>query len=174
MIQTVRNFIFVMLVPLAVAGCAGIGGPPLQPGTPESGVVERLGTPSHVLQNPDGSARILEYMNGPFGQTTYFARIGVDGRLISYEQVLTTAKFAEITVGVSTKADVTRTIGTPSETSYLALPKLEVWTYPYKESPVSDSMMYVHFDSAGIVRKMLNGPDLRRDGNRRGMFGSRH
>lgn len=161
------------MIASAVAGCAGISAAAPQPGMPESGVVTRLGTPSHVLQNPDGSDRILEYMHGPFGQTTYFARIGADGRLTSYEQVLTTKKFAQITIGVSTKADVTRTIGTPSETAYLALPKLEVWTYPYRENPVSDSMMYVHFDHAGIVRKMLNGPDLRRDGNRRGLFGSR-
>ena len=149
-----------------------MGTPPPPAGAPEADVIARFGRPTHVFVNPNDSGRILEYMNGPFGQTTYFARIAPDGRLLSYEQVLTTQKFAEIRIGTSTKFDVVRIIGTPSETSYLALPKLEVWSYPYKENPVSDSMMHVHFDNAGVVQKLLNGPDLRRDPERRGGFGN--
>ena len=134
-------------------------------------MIARLGRPTHVFVNPHDGGRILEYMHGPFGQTTYFARIDADGRLRSYEQVLTTQKFAQIKVGTATKFDVAHLIGTPSETSYLALPRLEVWSYPYKENPVSDSMMHVHFDSSGVVQKLLNGPDLRRDPERHGMSG---
>jgi len=59
----------------------------------------------------------------------------------------------------STKADVLRTVGTPSETSWLSLPQLEVWSYRYKENGVWNSMMHIHFDRAGIVRKMENGRD---------------
>ncbi len=160
-----------MLAGLLLAGCASLGAPRPAAGTPEAEVVTRLGRPTHVFVNPQDSGRILEYMNGPFGQTTYFARIDADGRLVNYEQVLTTQKFTEIKIGATTKFEVVRLIGTPSETSYLALPKLEVWSYPYKENPVSDSMMHVHFDNAGVVQKLQNGPDLRRDPERRGMFG---
>ncbi len=98
------------------------------------------------------------------------ARISADGKLISYEQVLTAQKFASIKIGESTKDDVLRMIGAPSETTYLTLSQLEVWSYPYKESGTWDSMMHVHFDNAGIVRKMLNGPDPRRDPDERFPF----
>ena len=159
------------MVGLLLAGCASLGAPPPAPGAPEAEVIARFGRPTHVFVNPDDGGRSLEYMTGPFGQTTHFARLDAAGRLAGYEQVLTTQKFAQIKVGSMTKFDVVRLIGTPSETAYLALPKLEVWSYPYKESPVSDAMMHVHFDDAGVVRKLQNGPDMRRDPEHQGRFG---
>ncbi|MES2830862.1 MAG: outer membrane protein assembly factor BamE [Pseudomonadota bacterium] len=156
-----KRYVLLAIGTTLLSGCAGFGSPALVLGEPESAVVAKLGRPTHVIE--DGDARILEYMTGPFGQTTHLAKITSDGRLASYEQVLTTQKFAQIVIGGSTKPDVLRLIGTPSQTSYLDLPKLEVWSYPYWENPVSDSIMHVHFDRAGIVQKLLNGPDLRRD-----------
>jgi hypothetical protein len=91
------------------------------------------------------------------------ARIGADGRLQSYRQVLSTAVFATIIVGTSTKEDVFRTIGSPGETQYFLRIQQEVWSYAYKESNAWDSLMHVYFDQQGIVRKMMNGPDLRFD-----------
>lgn len=149
------------IVAATLFGCASFGGQPLVPGETETAVLAKLGRPTHVFQ--DGNVKILEYMTGPFGQTTHFARIDPEHRLISYEQVLTSQKFAQIDIGRATKADVLHLIGTPSETSYLDLPQLEVWSYPYWESPVSDSVMHVHFDRSGIVQKILNAPDLRRE-----------
>jgi hypothetical protein len=143
---------------LAMTGCAGYG-VKVQSGESEADVVAKLGAPTHRYQ--DGSDALLEYMHGPWGQTTYMARIGPDRKVISYEQVLTSQKFATIQLGKSTKDQVLRTIGAPSGTSYLSLPELEVWTYPYKESNVWNSLMHVHFDKAGIVRQMQNGPDPR-------------
>ena len=98
-------------------------------------------------------------------------RINPNGKVVSFEQVLTTQKFASIKVGEATKMEVLRTIGAPSETSYLPLTDLEVWSYPYKESNVWNSFMHVHFDKSGIVRKMLNGPDPRYDPDSRFPFG---
>jgi hypothetical protein len=152
-----------------IAGCAMFANTTLTAGEPEQAVIAKLGTPTHRYQA--GKDHLLEYARGPFGQQTYMARIGPDGKLISYEQVLTTKKFATIKVDQATKDDVLRTIGAPSETIYLALPQLEVWSYPYKEGDVWDSMMHVHFDKAGIVRKMMNGPDPRRDPDMRFPFG---
>jgi hypothetical protein len=54
---------------------------------------------------------------------------------------------------------VLRTIGRPSERSRVAMHNYEVWSYRYKEAGVWNSMMHVHFDEAGIVRLMQNGPD---------------
>lgn len=154
------------LAALALSACAGIYAPPLPAGTPEAEVVARLGAPTHVYAATRGRPRALEYMTGPFGQVTFMARIGADGRLLSYDQVLSSQSFATIRVGVDTKDDVLHVLGAPSETTYLSLVRQEVWSYPYKENPVADSMMHVHFDDAGIVRRMLNGPDLRRDPDR--------
>jgi hypothetical protein len=142
---------------------------PINKGDSEADVIAKRGQPAHRYQQ--GSDILLEYPTGPFGQRTYMARIGPDGRVISFDQVLNTQTFGTIKVGEATKADVLRTIGSPSETSYLSLSDLEVWSYPYKESDVWNSMMHVHFDRSGIVRRMLNGPDPRYDPDRRFPFG---
>lgn len=126
-------------------------------GDPLPLVREKMGEPTAVY--PDGAGQKLEYATAPFGQYTWMARIGPDGRLVSFEQVLTGETFATIKIDQANKADVLRTIGHPAETSYLALPDLEVWSYRYKESDVWNSMMHVHFDRNGIVRMMQNGPD---------------
>jgi hypothetical protein len=143
------------------AGCAVFNPPSANVGEPEGAVIAKLGQPTHRYQ--DGNNRLLEYAKGPWGQRTYMVRLGPDGKVMSYEQVLTTQKFGTIKIGEATKRDVLHTIGAPSETTYLNLSDLEVWTYPYKESETWNSMMHVHFDRNGIVRKMLNGPDPRFD-----------
>jgi outer membrane protein assembly factor BamE (lipoprotein component of BamABCDE complex) len=144
-----------------LVGCASLMPATVNVGETEPQVIAKLGQPTNRYQN--GHERLLEYAQGPWGQKTYMARIGADGRLISYEQVLTTQKFSTIKIGEATKSDVLKTIGAPSDTSYLSLTDLEVWSYPYKESDVWNSLMHVHFDRNGVVRKMLNGPDPRFD-----------
>lgn len=152
---------------LMLSACAIFTPVKLDAGETEAEVVAKLGKPTARI--PDNKGHWLEYSHNPWGQEIYMARFGSDGRLISYEQVLTVEKFATIKPGLSTKTDVLRTIGHPSETMYLSRQQLEVWTYPYKEYGVWNSMMHVHFDNAGIVRKMENGQDLRFD--RDGKFG---
>lgn len=149
-----------------LAGCASFGGTPVVMGDSEAEVIAKLGTPTHRYQV--GNERLLEYMRGPWGQATHMARIGPDGRLIQYEQVLTTEKFASIAVDRSTKQDVLHTVGAPTETSYFPRRELEAWSYPYKEADVWNSVMHIHFDKNGIVREMLNTPDWRFE--RDGMF----
>ena len=73
--------------------------------------------------------------------------------------MLTGQKFATLKIGAATRDEVLRTLGRPAERSYLSLPDLEVWSYRYKESGVWNSMMHIHFDRAGTVRMMQNGPD---------------
>jgi hypothetical protein len=155
---------FGALAMLSVLGCAGV---PPNVGEPISAVEAKLGKPTAVYSKLDETQ--LEYATGPFGQFTYMATIGPDGRLTSYEQVLTGEKYATIKIGQATKQDVLYTLGQPAETSYLSWQKLEVWSYRYKESGVWNSMMHVHFDDGGIVRKMQNGPDMARE-ERRSFF----
>ena len=143
-----------------LGGCAGLGGQALAPGMPEADVVARLGRPTNVY--PDGNGRVLEYMHGPMGQTTDMARIGADGKLLSYEQVLTMQQFGLLRINQSNQADVLRTVGAPSERGYLPRVQLTTWSYPYKETGVWDSQMTVYFDAQGVMRRLENGPDPRR------------
>lgn len=152
---------------LLLSACAAFQPVTLTPGETEAEVVSKLGRPTARM--PDGNGFVLEYNRNPWGQATNMARFDGSGRLISYEQVLTVEKFATLKPGVSTKMDVLRTIGHPSETTYLSRQQLEVWTYPYKEYGTWNSLMHVHFDNNGIVNKLENGQDLRFD--RDGKFG---
>jgi hypothetical protein len=152
-----------------LSACSVLMPAPVNVGDSESQLVAKRGEPTHRYQ--DGRERLLEYATGPWGQRTYMARIDANGKVVSFEQVLTVRKFASIKVGEAKKEDVLRIIGAPSETSYFARTDLEVWSYPYKESDVWDSLMHVHFDKAGIVRQMLNGPDPRFDPDMRFPFG---
>ena len=144
----------------SLSSCASWLAPPVQPGQTEAEVIAKLGRPTNVYQ--DGASRALEYMHGPMGQTTEMARIGPDGKLVSFEQVLNMRTFSTITVGEADKNKVLRTVGTPSQIQYFRLSKLEAWNYPYRENGIWDSMMTVYFDKSGIVRKMENGPDPNR------------
>jgi|SRR5471032_2901997 len=149
------------LAGLALAGCADFSGMPVTPGEPADAVRAKLGGPTGVYAA--GPDTLLEYAKGPTGQVTYMARIGPDQRLLSYEQVLTSAKFARIRPGVDTMESVLATFGRPAEKLRLPHPPYDVWAYRYKEQNVWDSMMYVHFDPAGVVRKVVNGPDPERE-----------
>ena len=152
----------VLLVALAsLSSCAGWGQAPLRAGQSEAEVLLRLGQPTHIY--PDGAGHLLEYMQGPMGQTTYMARIGPDGKLVSYDQVLTSRMFGTIKIGEADKAKVLRTVGAPSSTQFYSLSQLEAWSYPFKESGAWDSLMSVYFDASGIVRKLESGPDPMRD-----------
>lgn len=165
--STVRGLLAAFLITLA--GCATHPPSTVTAGTTEAELVSEAGKPTARYE--DGQDHLLEYALGPWGQKTYMARVGPDDRVISYEQVLTAQKFSTIKIDEATKDDVLRTIGAPTETSYLTLTQLEVWSYPYKESGVWNSLMHVHFDKDGIVRKMLNGPDPRFDPTLRAPLG---
>lgn len=146
-----------LLAGLALAGCAGLMREAPNPGDPAEVVRAKLGPPSAVYPLPDG--QLLEYASGPMGQYTWMARLGPDGRLQTWEQVLTGERFATIKVDRATKDDVLRTVGRPAELSRVALKNYEVWSYRYKEAGVWNSLMHVHFDQQGVVRMMMNGPD---------------
>ena len=142
---------------LVLSGCAGLLRTAPSVGDPLATVTAKFGQPTAIYPAPGG--QVLEYATGPFGQYTFMARMGPDGRLAGFEQVLTGEKFATLNIGTATKDDVLRTLGRPAERSYLALPDLQVWTYRYRESGVWNSMVHVHFDRAGVLRMMQNGPD---------------
>ncbi|MEM8512000.1 hypothetical protein RCH14_001300 [Massilia sp. MP_M2] len=142
---------------LLLAACATRPAP--LPGETADVVQAKLGKPTSIYVDADGAARSLEYATGPMGQYTWMARLGPDGRLTAYEQVLTGEKFATLKIDQATKEQVLRTIGRPAERSRVAMQNYEVWSYRYKEAGVWNSLMHVHFDEGGVVRQMMNGPD---------------
>lgn len=152
----------ILALALALSACAPLVRRTPAVGTPLAEVTAKLGQPNAVYPAPDGG-QVLEYRGQPMGQFQYMARIGPDGRLLSYDQVLTSENFARVKVDQWTKADILRNFGQPAETSAVAFHNYEVWSYRYKESGVWNSMMHVHFDQQGVVRQMLNGPDPRYD-----------
>jgi hypothetical protein len=146
---------------LAMGGC-GIFRQTPSVGDPTGVVIQKMGLPRATYPDPGGGQE-LEYTTEPMGQYTWMAHISPDGRLASFEQVLTGETFAKIKIDQATKADVLRIIGHPAEISSVAQHHYEVWSYRYKEAGVWNSMMHVHFDGDGTVRQMLNGPDPMRD-----------
>jgi hypothetical protein len=157
-----RKLIFVAIFPVLLTACAG---PPPAPGTPVDAVQARLGRPTGSY--PNGADTMLEYAYGPWGQYTWMARIGPDGKLISYEQVLSSAKFATVKTGKDDKESILRTFGRPTQVVHYASVDGDVWLYRYKEQDVWNSMMSVQFDRAGVVQAMVNGPDEERENRRR-------
>ena len=147
----------ILAVACTLSACAGVIRTAPSIGDPLETVQAKFGPPTAVF--PTAGGQVLEYRTGPMGQFTWMARIGPDGRLAAFDQVLSAEGFGKIKIDSATKDDVLRTIGHPAETSFLALPQLEVWSYRYKESGVWNSMMHVHFNKAGIVTMMQNGPD---------------
>jgi len=143
---------------LALSACAPLFRQPPPPGAPLAEVTARMGQPAANYPMPDGG-QVLEYRGQPMGQFQHMARIGPDGRLLSFEQVLTSENFAKVKVGQWTKDDILRTYGRPAEVSRVAFHDYEVWSYRYKEAGVWNSMMNVHFDQQGVVQQMLNSPD---------------
>ena len=141
-----------------LAACARLLRDAPPPGANVAEVTARLGQPTAIYPEPDGG-QDFEYRGQPMGQFQHMARIGPDGRLVTYEQVLTNANFAKVKVDRTTKDEILRMFGRPAEVSRVHFHNYEVWSYRYKEAGVWNSMMSVHFDEVGIVRQMLNGPD---------------
>jgi hypothetical protein len=146
------------LAALSLSACGTLFRQPPPAGAPLAEVTAVLGQPNAVYPEPDGG-QVLEYRGQPMGQFQHMARISPDGRLVSYDQVLTSENFAKVKVDQWTKDDILRNFGRPAETSRVGFHNYEVWSYRYKEAGVWNSMMYVHFDQQGVVRQMLNGPD---------------
>ncbi len=159
-----KKLIFLAIFTALLAACRGLGGPAPQPGEPADALQARLGPPTGRYAS--GQDTMLEYAQGPFGQATYMARIGPDNRLISFEQVLSSEKFATVRPGRDTKQTILSTFGRPAQQVRYASVDGDVWLYHYKEQKVWDSLMHVEFNRDGVVQAMVNGPDPERESRR--------
>lgn len=160
-----KNTIVLAILALTLTACAHFGEPPPLPGAPLAAVKARLGQPTNVYA--DGADTLLEYATGPMGQVTWMARIGADGRLLSYQQVLSGAGFASVRPGHDNQQAVLRRLGRPTQVTHYASVDGDVWLYRYKEQDVWNSMMSVQFNRQGVVQSLVNGPDEERESRRR-------
>ncbi|WP_288637391.1 hypothetical protein [uncultured Oxalobacter sp.] len=151
-----RLSLLILPVLLALSGCASIFTNPA-PGSTVAEVIALKGQPDAQYQ--DGNTTLLEWSVPAYGDHAWMARIGPDGKLISYKQVLTRENFGSIRINEFTKNDVLKTVGHPTETEMSPLSGYEIWSYRYLEEGIWHSMMHVFFDSNGVVRKMENGQD---------------
>ena len=143
---------------LALSACAPLirQAPPV--GAPLAEVTAKLGQPNAVYPDPAGG-QVLEYRGQPMGQFQHMARIGADGTLLSYEQVLTDENFARIEIGRWNRDDVLRHFGRPAEVVRSRLEEGEIWSYRYKEKGIWNSLMNVDFNARGTVLRVFNSPD---------------
>jgi hypothetical protein len=157
-----KTLVFMAIFCAGLAACAHLAPASLPPGMPADAVLARLGPPGHTYR--DGAETVLEY---PRGQYTFMARLDAQGKLVSYEQVLTSARFAGVRIGKDNKTTILHTFGQPAETQRYALSDTDAWLYRYKEQDVWNSVMYVQFAPDGVVKAMMNGPDPEREGGHR-------
>jgi hypothetical protein len=157
MTKTINTAAALALI-LALSACAPVIRRTPAPGAPLAEVTARLGKPDAVYPEPDGG-QMLEYRGQPMGQFQHMARIAPDGRLLSYEQVLTDENFAKIEPNRWTKDEVLRHFGRPAEVVRSRLDEGEIWSYRYKEKGVWDSLMNVDFNERGVVLRVFRSAD---------------
>ena len=106
----------ILLLTLALAGCASYSGSSLKPGqSTQSDTRALMGEPAAMHPGPAGAAyaESWEYPRGPLGRHTFMARFDRQGRLLSIDQVLTEKTVAQLKMGEATREDVRRTLGRP-------------------------------------------------------------
>lgn len=113
----------------ALSGCAGYSPDGLPRGATVAEVVTVLGPPTGTAQAPQR----LEFARGPYGKHTYMVDFDADGKMVSWEQVLTENNFFKVLPG-QTEDAVRQRLGRPSDTFEIPRQRIVVWNYRY-ESP---------------------------------------
>ena len=146
-----------------VAGCASYSGSGLVPGQSSAAEVEAVMGPAAARRPGPNGETVLWFPRMPYGDGTYAARIGADGRLIAIEQQLTPENVARLQPGRTTAKEVRDLLGPPwREDAYPRLAR-EIWTYPMTASDPTPKHFYVQFSGDGVVRELylLDDPDWR-------------
>lgn len=114
-----------------LSACSSYGPPGDLAGATRETIVARMGPPD-VQRTVEGGTR-LEYPRGPYGRHTYFVYLDADGRATRSEQVLTEARFNQITPGMTQDA-LLLALGRPSEVWRLGRNWGTVWNYRYENN----------------------------------------
>ena len=149
----------------AIAGCAGYAGGGLPPGASEAQVQSVLGRPAERRTAPNGET-VLWYPRMPYGDGSYAARIGPDGRLISIEQRITEENVARIERGKTTAEQVRDLVGPPYRIDPYPRMDREIWTYKIGQVFPFPKALFVQFSPDRIVREVyfMDDPEIPRHG----------
>jgi hypothetical protein len=155
-LNTKTTLAVLALATTLLSGCASWRTVPV--GATLEQTTARYGKPDAVYPAPDGG-QMLEYRGQPMGQFQHMAKMSADGRLVSYEQVLTTQNFARIQVAQWNRDDVLRNFGRPAEIAPDRATGFEVWSYRYKQDGLWNSFFNVYLNGRGEVARTGNSPD---------------
>jgi hypothetical protein len=142
-----------LLLSIAISGCAVLGGPAYTPGTTtQAEVFSAKGPPAYYWEEPNGIKRFF-WPTGPVGTSTVMARFDKQQKLVSIEEVLNTAHFSKIQSGMSMD-EVLREIGPPYEgwTTYFKARDELAWEWRYCDSWSTAARFNVLFD--GTTKKV--------------------
>lgn len=143
-----------VLAAAVLPACDGFNLQEIRPGiTTEAEVRARMGEPSRIHWNDDGTAT-WEYNRQPSGVHCHmisFSRAGIVARV---EQVLNESNYARIRDGMS-KDDVSRLLGAPGRRQTFANLGEEIWEWRIEGiPPMEETYFMVHFSLAdGGVKK---------------------
>ncbi len=121
---------FLVTASMAMLGACANYTPKVSVGEPLSAVQARNGPPTGTYALPGGGQR-LEYARGPFGRHTWMIDVSADGHVAAIEQVLTEARFYEITPGMSA-GEVLLRLGRPSSVGGGGWQGGQYWSYRYQ------------------------------------------
>lgn len=139
---------FVCLFGLALSGCAGYSPQPHLIGQTRSEVIASLGAPDPTPADLNQASR-LDFPRGPMGKHTYSVAFDMNGRAISYDQLLTEARFKRILPGMSA-SQVVDVIGVSRDRFEIARGRGYVWNYRF-ETPRCE-WFQVEFTASDFVR----------------------
>lgn len=137
---------------LALVGCDQQRLSELQEGvSTEADVRARLGEPSQIWPE-EGGARTLEYTRQPEGHVNYMVRIGADGTMLQWQQVLVPANFARVQPGMEAQA-VRRLLGQPARKLTYDLTHETDWDWRWLDGAAPIMVFTVTFGPDGRVRR---------------------
>lgn len=143
---------------LALNACTTLSEMPT--GTSLNELKQKFGSPtiSCPAQNPN---RFVWSMQ-PMGQKAWGVDTDAQQQLITVAQVLSDKQFAILSEGTWDKTRVLCYFGPPAEKTIIPYygVNMRVWSYRYKQYSAWDSMMYLYFNEAGVVKHYSSGPDL--------------
>lgn len=140
--------LFFAIATLGISGCDNQRIAELEEGVATEGDVRiKFGEPEKIWDGADG-ARIFEYNRQPAGTKNYMITIGTDGKMSSLKQVLTSANFAKIEVGMPMET-VRKMLGKPMKVTPFALKNVWHYDWRYMDGPnVHDAKIFtVVFDN---------------------------